>query len=203
MNAPDPDPEPASPGDPFDDLPSVALLVRLREGDAAAREALFRRYWPRLERWAHGRLPARARDLHDTGDLVQETLLAAMQRLEDFEPRHDGALPAYLRVAILNRIRKLAVRAKGRPHHVELESTVMDGGASPLEEVIGRQALERYERALAQLRPDDRDAVQLKVELGLPYTEIARELGKPTITAARMAVSRALVRLALEMRRHA
>ena len=69
--------------------------------------------------------------------------------------------------------------------------------------MIGREALERYEESLARLRPEDRDAVQLKVELGLPYPEIARELGKPTTTAARMAVSRALVRLALEMRRRA
>ena len=203
MNARTPDPEPTPRGEPLDNLTSVELLWRLRAGEHAAREELFRRYWPRLERWAHGRLPASARGLHDTSDLVQETLLAAMRRLEDFEPRHDGALPAYLRVAILNRVRRLAERTKDRGHHVELESAVMDAGPSPLEEVIGREALERYEQALARLRPDDRDAIQLKVELGLPYPEIARELGKPTITAARMAVSRALVRLAVEMRRHA
>ena len=196
-------PEPGTPRDPLDDLPSVALLTRLRAGDDAAREELLRRYWPRLQRWAHGRLPARARDLYDTGDLVQETLVAAMKRLEEFEPRHDGALPAYLRVAILNRIRKLAERAKGRGPQVGIESTIADEGPSPLEEVIGREALARYELALARLRPDDRSAIQLKVELGLPYPEIARELGKPTLTAARMAVSRAPVRLAVEMRRHA
>ena len=69
-------PDPESAGGQLDELPSVALLARVRGGDAAAREALLRRYWPRLERWAHGRLPAWARDLNDTGDLVQETLLA-------------------------------------------------------------------------------------------------------------------------------
>ena len=203
MNARHSDPEPARIGDPLENLSTIVLLTRLREGNDAAREELLRRYWPRLERWAHGRLPARARDLHDTGDLVQETLVAAMRRLDEFEPRHDGALHAYLRTAILNRIRTLASRAKSRGDHVGLESALADAGPSPLEEVIGHEALERYERALARLRPDDRDAVQLKIELGLPYPEIARELGKPTITAARMAVSRALVRLAVEMRRHA
>jgi RNA polymerase sigma-70 factor (ECF subfamily) len=190
-------------GDSLDRLSSVALLARVREGHDAAREELLRRYWPRLERWAHGRLPARARGLYETGDLVQETLLAAVQRLEEFDPRHDGALPAYLRVAILNRIRTLARRASARGDPVGLDSALADPGPSPLEEVIGREALERYERALARLRPHDRDAIQLKVELGLPYPEMARELGKPTVTAARMAVSRALVRLAVEMRRHA
>lgn len=203
MKAREPRSETTSPAGALDELPSVSLLARVRDGDSLARDALLRRYWPRLERWAHGRLPARARDLYDTGDLVQETLLAALNRLEEFEPRHDRALPAYLRVAILNRIRKVAGRAQRRGQQVVLESALVDMGPSPLEQVIGHEALERYEESLARLRPDDRDAVLLKVELDLPYPEIARELGKPTITAARMAVSRALVRLALEMRRRA
>ena len=184
-------------------LPSVELLSRFKSGSDAARDELIRRYWPRLERWAHGRLPAAARDLHDTGDLVQETMLAALGRLEAFEPRHDGALFAYFRTAILNRIRTLAVRARTRGERVDLGSAIVDAGPSPLEEVVGREALERYDRALSRLRPDDREAIQLKVELGLPYPDIMRELQKPTITAARLAVSRALARLAIEMRRHA
>jgi RNA polymerase sigma factor (sigma-70 family) len=83
----------------------MILLTRLQQGDAEAREELVRRYWPRLHQWARGRLPAGARDLYDTTDLVQETMLAALRRLDDFEPDHDGALQAYLRAAILNRIR--------------------------------------------------------------------------------------------------
>jgi RNA polymerase sigma-70 factor (ECF subfamily) len=198
-----PDSQPPSGGGSLAGLSSVALLARARGGDGAARETLMRRYWPRLARWAHGRLPSRARGLHDTADLVQDTLLAALHRLDDFEPQHDGAVAAYLRVAILNHIRRLATRARPQGVPIESGSGLVDAGPSPLEEVIGREALDRYERALARLRPDDREAVQLKVELGLPYSEIAGELGKPTITAARMAVSRALCRLALEMRRHA
>jgi RNA polymerase sigma-70 factor (ECF subfamily) len=197
------EPQAASPDALTGSLSSVELLSRYQRGSEEARDALVRRYWPRLERWAHGRLPAAARDLHETSDLVQETMLRALQRLEDFEPQHDGALFAYFRTAILNRIRTLAVRARARGERVDLESALVDAGPSPLEEVVGREALERYERALARLRPDDRQAIQLKVELGLPYPELARELEKPTITAARMAVSRALCRLAIEMRRHA
>ena len=181
----------------------MELLEHLKDGNAAARDELIRRYWPRLERWAHGRLPAAARDLYETGDLVQETILAALKRLEEFEPRHDGSLPAYFRTAILNRIRTLAVRSKKRGEKVDLESAVVDAGPSPLEEALGSDALDRYERAMSRLRPDDRDAVHLKVELGLTYSEIARELEKPTVSAARMAVSRALCRLAMEMRRRA
>jgi RNA polymerase sigma-70 factor (ECF subfamily) len=71
--------------------------------------------------------------------------------------------------------------------------------ASPLEEAIGQEALERYEAALTRLRPDDREAIVARIELGLSYPEIMTALGKPSIPATHMAVSRALVRLAEEM----
>jgi RNA polymerase sigma-70 factor (ECF subfamily) len=185
--------------EPIESLPSLVLLARMQHGEPAARDELVRRYWPRLLRWAHGRLPLGARDLHDTVDIVQETMLTALQRMDDFEPEHDGALQAYLRTAVLNRIRTLAKRATTRGEKVDADSGILDQSPSPLEQAIGREAVERYERALHRLRPDDRQAIQLKIELDLPYQEIARELGKPTITAARMAVSRALTRLAKEM----
>ncbi len=60
---------------------SMVLLERMRGGEHAARDELIRRYWPRLERWARGRLPASARDLYETVDVVQETLIAALRRL--------------------------------------------------------------------------------------------------------------------------
>jgi RNA polymerase sigma-70 factor (ECF subfamily) len=175
----------------------------MQEGDAAARDELVRRYWPRLERWAHGRLPAGARDLYETGDLVQETMVAALGRLNSFVPQHDGALLAYLRTAILNRISTLAGRARRRGRSDDLDSGIVDPGPSPLEQAIGRETIARFEEALERLRPVDRDAIHLKIELDLPYEQIASALGKPTITATRMAVSRALARLAREMHRDA
>jgi hypothetical protein len=44
---------------------------------------------------------------------------------------------------------------------------------SPLEEAIGQEALERYEAAMTRLRPDDREAIIARIELGLPYPEVA------------------------------
>jgi RNA polymerase sigma factor (sigma-70 family) len=173
----------------------------MQKGDGPARDELIQRYWPRLERWAQGRLPMGARDLHDTADLVQDTLVAALNRLPEFVPRHDGALQAYFRVALWNRIRSLAKRAQQRGERVDLESMIADAGPSPLEQAIGQEALECYERALHRLRPDDREIIVLRVELDLPYDEIALQLGKPSLIAARKAVSRALYRLAREMQR--
>lgn len=176
-----------------------ALLDRVAAGDAEALDRLLRRCLPALRRWARGRLPAWARDLLETDDLVQETLLRTMRSLEAFEPEHSGAFHAYLRRGVLNRIRDEIRRVRRQPRQGDVLEAVADRRPSPLEEAVGWQALGRYERALERLAPPEREAVFLRVELGYPYREVAAALGKPSPDAARMAVSRALIRLAEEM----
>jgi len=178
---------------------SLTLLERAQAGDRAALESLIARYLPRLQRWATGRLPRWARDMADTQDLVQETLFQTFRRIERFESRGEGALQAYLRQAVLNRIREELRRKKRRPPRSELDPAVEDHRRSPLEEAIGQEAIERYERGLERLRPEDRELVVARIELGYTNREVADLLGKPTPNAARMATERAIVRLAKEM----
>lgn len=59
--------------------------------------------------------------------------------------------------------------------------------------------LARYDAALQRLRETDRELIVARVELGLDYGEIAGLLDKSSLPAARVAVSRALLRLASEM----
>jgi RNA polymerase sigma-70 factor (ECF subfamily) len=148
---------------------SHALVARAQAGDDVALEALCARYLPRLQRWAHGRLPAWARGALDTQDLVQDTLTQVIRRLDAFTPRHDGAFQAYLRQALLNRIRDEMRRAQRNPAGDPLDSSKPATMASPLEEAIGAEALARYERALERLKEDDRDVIILRVELGLSH----------------------------------
>jgi RNA polymerase sigma factor (sigma-70 family) len=178
---------------------SLILLERARAGDRVALESLIARYLPRMQRWASGRLPPWARDIADTQDLVQEALFQTFKRIERFEPRGEGALHAYLRQAILNRIREELRRAKRRPERGEFDSAAKDDGRSPLEAAIGREAVQRYERALARLRAKDRELVVARIELGYTNQEIADLLDKPSANAARMATERAIVQLAKEM----
>jgi RNA polymerase sigma factor (sigma-70 family) len=180
---------------------TLVLIARAREGDVNALNDLCTRYLPRLTRWAHGRLPAGARGAIDTHDVVQETLAHVVRRLPSFEPRHEGAFQGYVRRALLNRIRDEARKLgrKGPPEPLNPEHPTPD--ASPLEEAIGHEAVEKYEAAMTRLREEDRQAIIGRIELGLPYAELAPMLGKPTIAAAHMAVSRALLRLAKEMSR--
>jgi RNA polymerase sigma-70 factor (ECF subfamily) len=178
---------------------SLILVRRAHDGDQAAVNELFARYLPRLQRWAHGRLPSWARGSLDTHDLVQDTFMQVLKRLDQFEPRHEGAFQGYLRQALFNRVRDeiRRVQRRGTSDPLDPDSPATD--PSPLEEAIGQETLERYEAALARLKDDDREAIILRVELGYPYSEIVAALGKPSVAAAHMAVSRALVRLAQEM----
>jgi DNA-directed RNA polymerase specialized sigma24 family protein len=64
---------------------------------------------------------------------------------------------------------------------------------------IGRQGVERYERALQRLRPADREAIIGRLELQHEYRDLAVILGKPNANAARVAVTRALARLMEEL----
>jgi RNA polymerase sigma-70 factor (ECF subfamily) len=180
--------------------PTLDLVRRARSGDRGALDALCARYLPRLRRWAAGRLPRGARDRMDTDDLVQETLLRTIERLPAFDPRGPGAWQAYVRQALVNRLRDEARRAARRPPGGETTpEEPVDPGPSPLEEALGREALARYEAALAALSDEDREAVVARVELDGSYAEIAEVLGKPSADAARMAVARALLRLARVM----
>jgi len=195
-----PPPQHPDPGETTPALESTAALLGLvRSGDRPARERLFARYLPRLQRWASGRLPARARGPADTNDLVQITLLKALEKVEGFEPRHEGAFLAYLRQILLNQIRDEIRRAGRRPQTTEVDDQLAGGEASPLEEAIGADLLHRYEEALERLTEREREAILLRIEMDCTYRELAEAMESPSENAARMFVTRALVKLAEAM----
>ncbi len=178
---------------------TLTLLTRAQAGDAQALDDLFARYLPSLRQWARGRLPRWARDATDTPDVVQEVLLETFRRIEGFEHRGEGALRAYLRQAVMNRIRDELRRASRRPKRVEFDEGLPDRGLSPLEAAVGIEAMERYEAALQRLSEGERELVIGRVEMGMTYPELAAATGRPSPNAARMAVSRALLRLAEDL----
>ena len=143
--------------------------------------------------------PGRARDHLDTEDIVQDTLMQSVRRLDKFTPEHEHAFCAYVCQALRNRLRDVVRRAAARPSGDPLSPDEPAADPSPLEQAVGRQTLARYETALQQLRESDRELVIARVELGLDYAEIAGLTGKSSIASARVAVSRALLRLGVEM----
>lgn len=174
---------------------TLDLLERFKKGDNGAVDVLLARSLPPLRRWARGRLPAHARSLAETNDIVQDALVRALPNLRRFEARHPGALQAYLRQAVANHIRDQIRKAQRRPTDPNGLADYVDSAPSPLEQAVGRQGVERYEAALAKLRPQDREAIVARIELQQSYDEIALALGKPTANAARVAVTRAIAAL--------
>jgi len=190
---------PASHDALISDEPTIELVVRARDGDRLAVEALLQRCLPGLRRWAHGRLPASARGSLDTSDLVQETVLHVLRRLDHFEPRHVGAMQAYLRQSVINRIRDEVRKVSRHPAAVELPTDLVSDRTSPLEVAVQAEAYQQYREALGGLTSRDRELVVARIEAQWSVAEIAKRFEMSTPDAARMAVGRAIKRLTTKL----
>jgi RNA polymerase sigma factor (sigma-70 family) len=177
------------------DEPTLELVLKAKGGDRWAVEALLERCLPNIKRWAHGKLPSAARGRFDTCDLVQEAALHAVARLDTFEPRHVGAMQAYLRLSVVNLIRDEVRRIGRRPAPTELPEDFAADVATPLEAAIESESYHRYREALTHLRPKDRELIVARIELQWSFSEIAQRFGLASNAAARMAVNRAVRRL--------
>src|SRR6185437_12491925 len=121
-------------------------------------DALFARYLKPLQRWTSGRLPRYARDAADTHYLVQDTLLSVFKRIGSFEPRREGAFLAYLRQAVMNRIRNELRRSATHPSATTFDEFEHEHEGSPFEDVLALETFERYEAALGRLSLAEREA---------------------------------------------
>ena len=184
-----------------DDIEStLELLKRVHGGDRTAVDVLVERCLPPLRRWAHGRLPQFARSDYNTEDLVQEALLRALKRLNTFESRRVGALQAFLRQTVRNLICDEIRRTRHRAITVTVPDEVADEQLSALEALIVMESVEHYETAMKRLQSTDRELIVARFEMGLGFEDVAVATGKPTAAAARMAVMRAMNKLAAELK---
>jgi RNA polymerase sigma-70 factor (ECF subfamily) len=153
-----------------------------------------------LKEYATRSLPAAVRSRIGADDLVQEAVISGIAHLDRFEFRHQGALMAYLRTSVRHKIvdelRKASRRRAAGPF-----TEAVDLAPSPLQQVIHKQNIERYSTALARLGDRDQQIIVLRVEQRLPYADVAVRLRMSSAHAVRMAVKRALARLAYELRR--
>lgn len=179
---------------------SFELLIKAKNGDREALDRLFGDIWSSVRRWAHGRFPRWARDGMGTTDLVQDAALHVFQRLGKFEPRRRGGLRAYLKLSVQNRVRDLIrqrQRRGGAPQDVaDIRLTSRE---SPYHELVSKSERERYIKGLSRLSPEDQVLIVGRIEMGYDYDQLAIASGRRGPDAARMAVRRAIERLAREM----
>jgi DNA-directed RNA polymerase specialized sigma24 family protein len=75
---------------------SLDLVLRAQGGDQASLNRLCERYYDRVRRIVRLRLGSRLRESVDSGDILQETFLAAVRSIENFEMREEASLINWL-----------------------------------------------------------------------------------------------------------
>lgn len=178
---------------------TIVLLAQAQDGSNEAREELFRRLVPRLERFAHGRIQSSLRSMSDTQEIVQETIFRAIPRLESFKPRHEGALMQYMKQILMNRIRDLSRRNRPVAPIEDENMLPSNPELSPIEKVVGEETLKSFESTLMKLKEDQRLAVMLHIEMGYSLSELAEALNRNS-EAARKVLFRGLKNMAALMR---
>jgi RNA polymerase sigma-70 factor (ECF subfamily) len=152
-------------------LDSNELLVRLRRGDEAAFDAIFRRWYPSLVRAAESLVRSRA----VAEELVQDVMLELWKRRETLA--EESSPQAYLfqatRNRALNHIRHARIERLGEPHASRPEA--VDSTAHSL--VVEEEMLVAVKKAVDRLPDRCREVFELSRTHGLKYSEIATALG--------------------------
>jgi RNA polymerase sigma factor (sigma-70 family) len=186
-------PSPGGPALPFDSSTSSS--------DVSSLKALLVGCLPALRRLAHNRLPRWLRSIADTGDVVHDVVLRSLARLRSIDRADEGALGAYLAEAVRNRIRDEHRRVMRRGLGDALSDEIRDRGPSPFDLAAREQIEARYRAALARLEPLDQMLIVGHIELEFSHDQLGLMTGRSR-NAARMALSRAVRRLAEHMREH-
>jgi RNA polymerase sigma-70 factor (ECF subfamily) len=188
---------------------ATTLLVRAAQGgDAAALEALFARYLPRVRQIVALRMGWRLRQVLEVEDVVQEVLLDAFQGLEKFQPRSEGSFRNWLARCVEREVvdaartesRKKrgggAVRRFSDYDSALLGSSIFGADAtSPSAGVRVDELGARIEEALLEMPAHQRDLIVLRALCEMSYAEVAGELGISREETVRVAYSRALRQL--------
>jgi RNA polymerase sigma-70 factor (ECF subfamily) len=101
----------------------------------------------------------------------------------------------------MNRIHDEMHRVRRRPS-AELDEDLFDlagQGSSPFDAAVDAEQERRYKKSLSQLTEEERILVVGRMELGYNYEQLALISGRSTADAARIAVRRAVIKLAEKM----
>jgi RNA polymerase sigma-70 factor (ECF subfamily) len=140
-------------------------------------------------------LDGRLRGQLDPSDIVQDALLKAHERFDQFRGQTDLELRAWLR-AILARClidtgRKFGTRSGERAQSLEaalerssakLEGLLSSEESSPSQGAVRAERLLELSVALSQLPEDQRTAVELRHLRGLAVPDVALEMGRSTVS---------------------
>jgi RNA polymerase sigma-70 factor, ECF subfamily len=178
------------------------LLVRCRNGDLAAWEAVVRRYQKRIYNFAH-RFNGR---FDEAEDLTQEIFLKVYRTIHTYKPEL-GAFETWLmrvsRNCLIDHYRKLKIE-KGKTDPLELEHEhVAETGhyfSNPAAALDHREMSEKVHGALLKLSGDLREALILRDLEGFSYEEIV-DIVKAPIGTVKSRINRGRLEMAKILRR--
>jgi RNA polymerase sigma-70 factor (ECF subfamily) len=186
------------------------LIDRAHGGDEAARQQLLERYRDYLRRMVAVRLDRRMAARVDASDVVQETLVEAARRLDDYLRERPLPFYGWLRQLAGERIidthrrhvtaqrRSVALerRAPDLPDASadELVQRLFADNTSPSNHLMRQERHERLKGALASLPPRDREVLVMRHLEQLSTAEIAAmlEISEPAVKSRLL---RALIRM--------
>ena len=145
-------------------------------GDRAGFARLVERYWDRLYRWLYHL----TRDRHAAEDLTQETFLKALAAVDSFRPGSNFRAWVF-RIGHNNFVNQK--RAGRRTKQPLPEDAAAPDYGGPVHAAEDREALEKVREAVADLPPDFRAALMLRIDEGLAFRDVARILGTTEETA--------------------
>lgn len=161
-----------------DEPPDQALMLRMREDDPKALQALIDRYWVTLAAYARRMLQSS----DEAKDVAQEVFVRAWEHRRSWTA--GGSVQAYLfqiaRNLALLRIRHLKVRERTEPRVRAIEKDV----TTPLEDAVHGELQEAVEEALAALPGRRREAFILVRFQGMSLKEAAEIMGISSRTVA-------------------
>jgi RNA polymerase sigma-70 factor (ECF subfamily) len=173
----------------YSKLSDLDLVIRARNGDPKALDALVERHSPRVNRLAAQLLE----DLEEARDAAQESLVKLCTRLRQF--RGDAQFATWLHRLVVNTCRDRMAWQRIRRTEPLPDDDNRGGDDGDLARIAVLGDLRRdVAEALSKLSQNQRIAVVLRDSFGLSYEEIARVARMPVGTA-KCYVHRARARL--------
>jgi RNA polymerase sigma-70 factor (ECF subfamily) len=161
----------------YEALSDPILVIRAKNGDAAALEALCARHAPRVERLARHLL----RDQEDARDAAQESLAKLCVRLRQF--RGESQFSTWLHRLVVNTCRDAAERQRSRTHDPLPDELGADVEHDPARGVRLSELRRELCDSLADISPEQAQVIVLKDAMGYTFEEIASAAGMPVGTA--------------------
>ena len=186
-----------------DSSDTLRRLEHVSLGDTAALDQLMDQHREYLRRVVGARLEPRLRQRVDPSDIIQETLVVASQRIEDYLQRRPASFRLWLRGTALERLVDARRTHLSRKRSVTRDVQLGDASSiaiaraflsGPSEKVIRRELIHQVQSALQQIKPDDRDILVMRHAEGLSNAEVAELLEIEAKTASKR-YGRALLRL--------